>query len=61
MFCGCGGFRFTVRVNYGAAVFIKRPLYFANTFNDKHIPQCKFSLYLKKGGLASRNMEHFKN
>ena len=22
MFCGCGGFRFSVRVIYGAAVFI---------------------------------------
>ena len=22
-FCGCGGFRFSIRVIYGAAVFIK--------------------------------------
>ena len=30
-----------------------------STFSYKHMPQCKFSLYLKKAGLASRNIVHF--
>ena len=33
--------------------------YFVSTFSYKHMPQCKLSLYLKKAGLASRNIVHF--
>ena len=33
--------------------------YCVSTFSYKHMPQCKFSLYLKKAGLASRNIVHF--
>ena len=34
--------------------------YCVSIFSYKHMPQCKFSLYLKKAGLASRNIVHFK-
>ena len=33
--------------------------YCVSAFSYKHMPQCKFSLYLKKAGLASRNIVHF--
>ena len=33
--------------------------YCVSTFSYKYMPQCKFSLYLKKAGLASRNIVHF--
>ena len=33
--------------------------YCVNIFRCKHMPQCKFSLYLKKAGLASQNIVHF--
>ena len=33
--------------------------YCVSIFSYKHMPQCKFSLYLKKAGLASRNIVHF--
>ena len=33
--------------------------YCVSTFSYKQMPQCKFSLYLKKAGLASRNIVHF--
>ena len=33
--------------------------YCVSTFSYKHMPQCKFSLYLKKAALASRNIVHF--
>ena len=33
--------------------------YCVSTFSYKHMPQCKFSLYQKKAGLASRNIGHF--
>ena len=32
--------------------------YCVSTFSYKHMPQCKLSLYLKKAGLASRNIVH---
>ena len=34
--------------------------YCVSIFSYKHMPQCKFSLYLKKAGLASRNIVHLK-
>ena len=42
------------------SVGIKRGIFQSIRFESyKHMPQCKFSLYLKKAGLASRNIVHF--
>ena len=53
-------FRYKENLHWGMYLFsFTHFRYCVSTFSYKHMPQCKFSLYLKKAGLASRNIVYF--